>query len=1649
MAARASAGGKAEATGGDYETRVAAWYCGRILLGGAAQPLFDLPADVRFVTAYYQTGEPIDDVNIKTSDAGRLFVQAKRTVYLSNAANSPLVKALDQFVRQYKSCAENSSAADWARPLKRSMDRLILTTRRQSGAKITETLPRLLRGLRDRADAKTLSELQTSMAEKEVAETVEAVLRQRWTAAYGVAPSESELAGLLRLTWIQVLDVEDDQTDAIALLDLFRSVALAAPAQAGLAFAELVKLCGRLRADRSGTDLTTIQRVLGSTGVSLLALPDYRADIASLRKWTQARLKRAPRYTRLLENDATTVVRRNVHDELVAAAVSGSLLLVGDPGAGKSGLAYGLAEELAAARRDVVLIPVDLFNVTRISDVANELELQHPLPEVLANWPGDAEALLVVDALDAARKLETQTVLREVITEVLAIPSSRWRVVASVRKYDLRYGTEWSRIFRGWPPLASHVDPEFPWVAHVAVERLSDTEIQQTATSIPDLAALFSQSSPQLKLLLRNIFNLHLLADLLSIGAVRTDLAAIRSQPELLSTYWNHRVRQEDGKHDEREQVLRAIVNDMIGDKSLQASRTRVLPLIRAEALVDLERNDILRQEDVGPGRMNDDALLFTHHVLFDYAVARLVFRRGRDADAVAKLLCEERALSVMLSPSLTLSLADAWAAGGDRADFWTLAFKLASEPGLPAVARLAAPAVAAEAAVAIADLAPLLGGLQGTIADSAINFGQYLVGALFVRLRQGFPLVGPEAGPWMEFAAALSEESSDARMFTLRPLLATVTEMAADMTTTQRSAAGVAARRMLKFGWSRDPRSRILIINGLNAVAETFESDPAASGAELRRALVPEHVAAHGYEELPWISRHIGPILKHDPELVVQIYEQTFGYAETSQDRTGLGNSNILSLSSHKRQDYEGAWFALSETLPGILRADFATGVRATSKALKGYIMREQSSGGKDLHPSVTFPSRDGDLCFRDDWSHLWYRGGYRPVQDAPVLVTKFDAFLKELATQDDAAEAFNAIMRLIGSDDGWAVLWSSLFVSASAYPDQFGRCLAEVARAHVVMTSDDSRPAVGQYLSAAYHVLTSEERRAIEAAILELSGRREERIKQILVGCLPIASIETSEMREFRSELDSAGGAAPNVQPAVFSGSVTRFDTDAYLEAEGVKTDAGPNAPLREALRKVEDLPAENTGNSITIEVMLARIPVLQNLVAAVDEGGRAGADVTLLEHAAGVLAEKTVPLTLANASVLSSPGIRPPLQEILGFAARSTNPHFRAEVEEQFRSDVSWGGPSARTGAATGLMFLGRFDEDCEPELSALVHSLSRDPVGHVRFQIVERINFRFRSESEWVWSELTHVIEADPSESVVAGALAALSHMAEADRGRANNLAKRVLSRFEAPGVEDRGRCREYATTFLFDTYIWTENQEAQEFASTLMTDIRHRSGYIRLFLARYSGELIAGNIEDVQDVKHRVRVKVLKFYEDALEQALGTMRRLAAENDLNAFSSWPEASRVEYQEMVSVVEEIALRLHLSVSGVHDGSNPLSPPQIRLFDETLPLLEKLSGAGFSQITHHLVQMLESFVAVEPPKVFELIAKAVRTSERYDYGTESMAVDLVVRIVERYLADHRGVFADPERLGDLIDCLDVFVRAGWPSAQALTFRLGEIWR
>jgi hypothetical protein len=471
---KSSAGGKAEAAGGNYETLVAAWYCTRLLLGRVAPTLFDLPSASRLLNVRCQSDEYIDDVIVDTSDGGKMFVQAKRSVSLSTKETSPLGKAIRQFVQQYRAWMEPGVA--FVRRLDVTRDRFVLATRGDRSRKVVETLPRMLRALRDQLHLNLLSEVQTSTQDEEVAQVVGALINTHWNAEYGRAPTDAEVGTLLRLMWVQTLDVEEGERDRSDASGLMRASLLADPAQADSAFSELVKHCGRLRAERSGADIPALLSQLARVGIRLTALPEYRQDIEAIRRWTHAQIQKAPRFTCLLETWPNSTVERELWPTFRDEAARESFLVVGDPGSGKSGLTYRLAQHIAKHGGDVVFIPVDILNVDRQSELRRELGISRSLAEVLQNWPGIAKGVLIIDALDAARKLETQAVLREAIDEVRNLASGRWNIVASVRKYDLRHGTEWRRAFGGKPISVDFSDKEFSFVRHVSVNRLSDQD---------------------------------------------------------------------------------------------------------------------------------------------------------------------------------------------------------------------------------------------------------------------------------------------------------------------------------------------------------------------------------------------------------------------------------------------------------------------------------------------------------------------------------------------------------------------------------------------------------------------------------------------------------------------------------------------------------------------------------------------------------------------------------------------------------------------------------------------------------------------------------------------------------------------------------------------------------------------------------------------------------------------------------------------------------------------------------------------------------------------------------------------------------------------------------------------------------------------
>jgi hypothetical protein len=1647
-----SSGGKAEAVGGNYETRVAAWYCVRVLLGSASQPLFDLPSTTTLASVHCQTAAPVDDVNMVTSNGGHIFAQAKRTVHLSTREDSALAQAIKQFVRQHKVTADGYPVRPDAQFLTADKDRLVLATRSASSAKITDVLPRLLRTLRGRSDVNTLTDIQRSAEELEVATGIEANIRRSWEGVYGSPPTDPELGHLLRLIWVHILDVEADERDHSDTLTTLRSTLLEQPTQASAALDKLITHCGTMRADRAGIDRPALLRKFRTESIALRALPDYATDVLALQRWTKERLQRARHFVQLIENEPSSIIRRSLSGPLRAAVEAQSLLVVGQPGAGKSGALYQLALDLIRAGRDVVFLPVDLLQIDSLGALDRELGLVHPLPEVLRNWPGSGPGLIIIDALDAARKPTTQAVLKEAIRTQVDQTDTRWNVVASVRRYDLRQGLDWARMFRGAPPDTNHLDREFPGVRHIAVAALSDEEIKQTAASLPTLADFVESAPHLLRQLIENVFNLHLLADLIHEGVVASTLATIRNQHELLAAYWQHRIRRDDGQHDAREAVLATVLERMIATRSLHINRRDVRSSVEITALVDLERHDILRAEEWA-GRSDEDSLLFSHHVLFDYAAARLIFKRGRDSNTIVTRLSADPSLILMLNPSLSLALADAWDGPHARRDFWQLAFTLSGNTILPGVAQLAGPGVAAERATDMDDLSPLLTALRGADADrrAAEGFTNNLIAALFVFSKAGIPLAGDGAGPWIKFAEALSRLQSETAMFAIRPLIATLTERPPVMNDSERSSLGKAARSLLAFAWSRESRQSVLIANGINAVCSTVASDATASVTLLRRIVEPDHLRQWGFEELHWLARHIPILAKHAIDFVVDVYDAAYGFEDDGRDvKTDMGRSVLLSLSSNRSQDYSMSWHLLAQNIRAVLGLSPAHGSRAVARALSGYVARRESRPAMHDAATATFNFHGQTASLEADNSYAWYRGGYRHPTDGPELLGKLDDFLRSLAGRADGPEIFADIVRTLADERGLAVLWASLLLVAAASPGLFASYLVPMACAHPVMTCLDTRHQLGLFLTAAYPVLSEPDRRAIEQSIMQLDGASNERLKKILIGCMPADRIASDEVRALHIAMMADGGAPSNTPAMQITSFTGAFDTDAYLEEEGVLLDNPANAAIRVAMRPVEALPNIGTpGSLITKEIAIAHLTECIELRNALQAAPASGLDPKLRRHAEGVLADAASKICNANTDILNDLDIRAELQTTLVFVSGSDNPLFDQSHEDNFHTNLSWGGPSARTSAAHGLVCLVRADQAADPTAMNAIYRLADDPVACVRLQIVERLSFVVHLDAEWVWATIGKVATAEPTGGVVSGALQSLGYLADTDMRRSIGLIKSIITRSEATNEPGIRHCYGDAATLLCDISVWRDDKEANEFANSIFADVTVNPDQIRHFIARYSDALLAGDSANDEDSNHRARRKVLSLYADVLDQAIKQIAALSAQVNSLEDAQAQASVREALGDMVSIMIEIAMRLHFTAAGTRDTNLDPMPAQIRLYHEAQPMLIRLAGSFVPQVAHHLIQLVAAFIATDPSQAFALIAAAVRSSGPAGYGFESMAVDLIVRIVEQYLADHRDIFADPARLRDLTDCLDVFVRAGWPQAHSLTFRLGEIWR
>jgi DNA-binding FrmR family transcriptional regulator len=380
-----------------------------------------------------------------------------------------------------------------------------------------------------------------------------------------------------------------------------------------------------------------------------------------------------------------------------------------------------------------------------------------------------------------------------------------------------------------------------------------------------------------------------------------------------------------------------------------------------------------------------------------------------------------------------------------------------------------------------------------------------------------------------------------------------------------------------------------------------------------------------------------------------------------------------------------------------------------------------------------------------------------------------------------------------------------------------------------------------------------------------------------------------------------------------------------------------------------------------------------------------------------------------------------------------------------------DVSWSEPAPRLHAAKALLFIALRSPHSAEEVVIQVTALAADHVPAVRFLVAHHLTCLANSAAEAMWSVLEEFgineTNAAVLQTVVGQPLARLLAL---DADRVGRLVEKIAKRTgEEPLLE---RVAESCGTVIAAGHVLYEDAFCRDLVYQITANAvssPQALGLVGLQREWLSSHLVGGSQEDLAQ-----RVRALNLMNHVTVAACEQWRR--ALTTQHAPSEQADETEKSVKRLVALLRAVTSSIFFA-SGAFKEKEASSNGRILTIEEKAQFLKDtghaidlLAEAGVPGITHELIETLVCLVPADPRTVFLHVARLVQAGRAGGYQYESMAVKLVVGVVERYLAEFRHVFSsDAECRAALVSVLDIFVSAGWPEAQRLTYRLDEIFR
>jgi hypothetical protein len=860
-----------------------------------------------------------------------------------------------------------------------------------------------------------------------------------------------------------------------------------------------------------------------------------------------------------------------------------------------------------------------------------------------------------------------------------------------------------------------------------------------------------------------------------------------------------------------------------------------------------------------------------------------------------------------------------------------------------------------------------------------------------------------------------------------------------ATLTPEQLSDLGTVSRAMFEAAWGAEAHDHALMRYAISAVVRTYATDAEASEQLLRRLLTNERLTQFGYEEIPDLAHELEALFGVAPEFCAEVYEVAFTFEETSDEKTVL-TAGVLGLTSTQKQDWNGGRYALGEDYPAFLAQSPAAAIDALIAVRNAYIQRHGWASLVDATPQSIKYSDQNTAFLRD----AGRRDFVMAHEDETKVLTAFESWLKELA-QADPSEAAR-LVGLVLEKTAPVSIWRTMLRAGAEYPDALVAVLGPVATVPEAVTSWELSPELGRFLGAVYHLLDEDDRRRVEDTVvaMDTSGATGE-LRSRLVASLPDEGLVTDAARELHRTIDvDAALAKPDDD---FGFESRPYDERTFLRENGVDVDSVESKRVDAALARVKEFAEQHLNTVPSVDDAHCIAPALTELKAVLDE---TDAHPVQQASATGYLAQ-AARLIARQSELGRDDEMRLLVVEILLAASKDPEPTPRENDAPKFDNSESWSSPAPRVDATDGLMRLASRSDSNDEGMTDAIRRLSQDHSAVVRLHVAQAACILANAEPDLAW-KLLDDLATDESLAVRKAVISALSYMCGLDR---QHVVRVTTSIFDNAGDREKSvAVRICGLRLLTKIYIWFGDEDADATITASIERLPEDTEVTRTILMPLRDTMTSGEVDGSEPDLEAARTRAVALAERVVVAAINSQEEIAAQQPA-PMGEWDKDAIARWRDVAGLIDTITMEYFFAAGAHRDNQRAEeehfpSPAQERFYWETASISDRLTSIGHPHAAHRLLETLEFFIDVDPRGVFLRIAATIRAGQQFNYQYDNLAEGLFVRLVERYLAEHRTLLQqDPKCSQALVEMLDIFVRAGWLSAHRLTYGLDEIYR